>query len=75
MFNVAFGDIFNTLRYLIMIKYSSGFSLGILESGRTFSEMIGNIRITFVQYWDNFQKMEESYRLHRELDSSVWLKM
>ena len=75
MFVVAFADIFNLLRYLIMIKYSSGFSLGILDSSGTFSEMIGNIRITFVQYWDNFQKMEESCRLHRELDSSVWLKM
>lgn len=37
---------------------------------------IFNIRMTFVQLCDNFQKVEGTgCRLYRELDSSVWLKM
>ena len=33
-----------------MIKYSSGFPLDILDRGRTFPEMIGNVCLTSVKY-------------------------
>ena len=43
-----------------MIKYSSSFPLDIFDSARTFFQMNGNIRLTFVQYWDTCTKCGES---------------